>query len=203
MFEAYIIDQDEEEIEDTTTGRFCCLNSVCDELVNYVLAVKAAREINFDDSPYTFDEKIKSVVFDPECQSGMLENHGEDFIQIKEIALKTPKKVWSVADGYDGKVHVIAGLQYGPTIHYVVSCEEFREQGETYFYGNSGHDTEEEISSYSIFAVSEDGTESFSSATSQCKAKEEVQKYTKMLNNGTFVNTTSLENIESFGYDQL
>jgi len=201
MFEAYIMDGDENPIEDTTTGRFCCIDSVSDELEGYVLVVKAAREIEFDDSPYTYNEDIKSVIFDPECQSGMLENYGEDFIQIQEIENKTPKRIWSVIDGEDDKVHVVAGMRLTEVVHYVVSNEDFREYGETYFYGCS--DSEEVIKSYSIFAVSENGTENVWGAASEDKAKEEVKKFTKMLNNGTFVNRTSLEDIKSFNYDEL
>lgn len=135
MFEAYIVDKEGSDIKNTTTGRFCCLTSVCEELEGYVLEIKASKEIDFDDSQYTFNEDIKSIVFDPECQSGMLENYGKDFAQLLKIVRKTPKRVWSVVDGEDDKVHVIAGMLLD-VIHYVISNEDFREYGETYFYGS-------------------------------------------------------------------
>jgi hypothetical protein len=36
MYEAYIIDSDEEEIENTTTGRYCDISSVIDEIKGFV-----------------------------------------------------------------------------------------------------------------------------------------------------------------------
>lgn len=50
MFEAYIQDSDEMDIEDTTTGRYCCLKSVCDELDEFV-----AEHILKIESPLSVD----------------------------------------------------------------------------------------------------------------------------------------------------
>jgi hypothetical protein len=56
---------------------------------------------------------------------------------------------------------------------------------------------------YSIFAESDNGTENVDFANSEGEAQEIVNSLTKKLKDGVFKNDTSLENIQSFNYDQL
>lgn len=63
--------------------------------------------------------------------------------------------------------------------------------------------TEYQPKPYSIYAISEDSTESFDNATSEKQAKKLIDDYKKQLKEGKFINPTSLEKISTFSYDQL
>ena len=56
---------------------------------------------------------------------------------------------------------------------------------------------------YSIYAVSEDGTETVDFASTKEDANILTSEYNEMLANGSYVDQTSLGTITHFEYDQL
>lgn len=84
------------------------------------------------DQKYSYNESIVSTEFD-EDQTGMLETYGEDLEQVLAINKEYPATVWSMVDGEDDNIYVMAGL-HTPAIYYVISNEEWKEAEECYLF---------------------------------------------------------------------
>ena len=56
---------------------------------------------------------------------------------------------------------------------------------------------------YSIFAISENGTQTVDFADSKIEAEEKVKALNTELKNGNYQDKTDLENIQSFDFDML
>lgn len=124
MFEAYIEDEDGEQVGETT-GRYCSISDVCDELW-----CSALEHVEFD-KIYDYDESIISAIFDNDSQLGMLETFGEDLQQLQKIEKDTPKRVWTVYDAEDG-IRITAGRDVDNHIYYVITTKEWENENEDF-----------------------------------------------------------------------
>lgn len=59
---------------------------------------------------------------------------GEELERVLEVHSATPRRVWTLVDGGDGKQYIVAGLQTANRINYLITNEEWQEEGE--IYGN-------------------------------------------------------------------
>lgn len=139
MYEARIEDDNGDEVEDTTTGRYCSLQSVVEELEGFVLEFMDNFQVTtyFDDTEYEYDENIISEEFDNESQLGMLESYGSDYDQVEAIVTCAYKHLWSVIDCEDDKVHVVAGMADKDAIYYIITKQEWKSENEDYLLGGS------------------------------------------------------------------
>jgi hypothetical protein len=95
--------------------------------------MNSLNEDDFDNK-YTYDDSLKSKVFDSEDgQIGMFETYGEDIKLILELvnSKKNKKRVWTMVDSDDG-MYLIAGYHLINRIYYVVTKEEWSDQDESY-----------------------------------------------------------------------
>ena len=145
MFEAHMEDNNGDEVEDTITGRYCSLQSVVDELEGFVVEFMDNFQVTtyFDDTEYEYDESIVSEELDNETQLGMLESYGSDYDQVEAIAITDYKRLWSVIDCEDDKVHVVAGLADNEVIYYIVTTQEWKSENEDYLLGGNNGDDDE------------------------------------------------------------
>ena len=90
------------------------------------------KTIDDFDKIYSPDSKVKSEVFDDDCQEGWLETYGKDFEQVQTIYSKTPKRVWTCVDGDDGNVYMINGLAVFNRIYYLITNEDCKSENEEY-----------------------------------------------------------------------
>ena len=92
--------------------------------------MKVLTETDFD-KIYTYDETVKSKVFDPESQLGMFETYGVDIKYVMEMDSKHPKKVWTMVDGDDG-MYLVSGFHHVNRIYYVITNEDCVGESEEY-----------------------------------------------------------------------
>lgn len=73
----------------------------------------------------------KSVANEDICSFGgtMYETYGPEEAYIREINQKTPKKVWTVIDGDDDELHIVAGFHFVNRMGYIITEKEW-ETGE-------------------------------------------------------------------------
>jgi len=98
-----------------------------------VADVEVKTKISFEDAGYTYDDNIVSAVLDPESQTGMLDDTKEDEKQLSLLRKISPKKIWSVYDHEDDRIHVRAGVINEPVIYYIISTQEWSDPEEDYF----------------------------------------------------------------------
>ena len=145
MFEARIENNNGDEVEDTTTGRWCSLQSVVDDLEGFVTEFMDNFQVTtyFDDTEYEYDENITSEELDNESQLGMLESYGSDYDQVEAIVACAYKHLWSVVDCEDDKVHVVAGMADKDAIYYIITKQEWESENEDYLLGGDNGDENE------------------------------------------------------------
>jgi hypothetical protein len=142
MYEARLEDDSGDEVEDTTTGRYCSFQSVVEELEGFVTEFMDNFQVTtyFDDTEYEYDESIISEEFDPESQPGMLETYGEDVQQVEDITRDSYRNLWTVVDCEDDKVHVVAGVADQDAIYYIITKQEWKSENEDYLLGGDSGD---------------------------------------------------------------
>jgi len=64
----------------------------------------------------------------------MLETFGKDLELVLEQAKINPKKVWTVVDGQEDNLIVIAGYHLCNRVHYIITEEEWKDENEEYIY---------------------------------------------------------------------
>ena len=107
------------------------------------------KEEDFD-KLYTYDNTVKSTVFDPESQAGMLETFGDDLKLVMNIANKTPLRVWTMVDG-DYGMYLLQGLHYVNRIYYVITNEEAQSEDEEYLIDSYESEEDDDIPPTSSF----------------------------------------------------
>lgn len=98
-----------------------------------VADVEVKTKISFEDAGYTYDDNIVSAVLDAESQTGMLDDSKKDEKQLNLLKKVSPRKIWSVYDHEDDRIHVRAGVVDEPVIYYIITTQDWSDPQEDYF----------------------------------------------------------------------
>jgi len=83
---------------------------------------------------YKFSKIKSKELEDEDIGCGVFETYGKDKAIVKKICDKNPKRVWTVVDGEDGNLWVIAGWHFCNRVLYVITDEEWKDPNEEYRY---------------------------------------------------------------------
>ena len=87
--------------------------------------------IEFDDK-YTGDPAYNHD--GEEGQDGFLETFEPSITQVQIVNTLRPKTLWTVVEGDDGNLYIVAGYHLVNRLHYVVTVEEWSDDGEEYMW---------------------------------------------------------------------
>lgn len=85
--------------------------------------------MSFEDK-YTGDPAFN--IDQEEGREGMLETYGESLELLKKA---DPNKIWTIVDGDDDDMIIVAGMHYVNRINYFVSNEPWESEDEYYVWG--------------------------------------------------------------------
>lgn len=89
------------------------------------------KKSKYFDKVYSYNNRI---IGQESGQNALLETYGKDFEKMLKIYRKTPRKVWTLIDGSNGELMVIAGVHFVNRVAYLISRENWKNENEEYFY---------------------------------------------------------------------
>ena len=106
--------------------------------------MKTKNEEDFDQN-YTYDNSIKSAVFDVESQHGMFETYSPDIDHVLRLANHPLEKrrVWTMIDSNEG-MYLIAGYHLVNRIYHVITNEAWIDEDEEYLIQEYSENDEED-----------------------------------------------------------
>lgn len=107
-------------------------DSVFDEEGNYLGEQEELDEENGVEKFSHHYDLDTSIVGEESDQEGLLETFGKDIAKVLEINEKSPKKVWTLVDGDDGRLWAVAGFHYVNRVAYLITKKEWTNETEQY-----------------------------------------------------------------------
>jgi hypothetical protein len=86
---------------------------------------------DFFETDYTVNEDITSLTG---LENGYLDTYGKDKEKLAVIAEVNPNLIWTVVDGDDDELYLLAGWHLVNRIHYVITKQPWKDGGEQYVW---------------------------------------------------------------------
>lgn len=87
---------------------------------------------HFDDTEYTGNPDFNYA--DEPGHEGRVETYSPHIDEVQKHMIEHPNTVWTMVEGDDGKLYILAGYHYVNRFLYFISNEEWEDENEQYLW---------------------------------------------------------------------